>query len=144
MLHLLTHTQVWEGRSRYFWLRLQSCSKHNHPRLLSCLGSFQREGHVVPKLYPVQFVVAHTEYPHGRLEPVATNRLQLRKYFSVNQWPHIFNVTVSFPIFSPNFITTTFVNPYIEVLREMVKMGISRQKHATWTTSGSLRRQSGY
>lgn len=66
MLHLLTHTQVWEGRSRYFWLRLQCCSKHHHPRLLSCFGSFQREGHVLLKLYPVVFVVAHTACPHDR------------------------------------------------------------------------------
>lgn len=46
MLHLLTHTQVWEGRSRYFWLRLRRCSKHHHPRLLSCFGSFHSKGHV--------------------------------------------------------------------------------------------------
>lgn len=59
-----THTQVWEGRSRYFWLRLQCCSKHHHPRLLSCFGSFQREGHVLLKLYPVVFVVAHTLHVH--------------------------------------------------------------------------------
>lgn len=26
MLHLLTHTQVWEGHSRYFWSCLRCCS----------------------------------------------------------------------------------------------------------------------
>lgn len=41
------NTQIWEGRSRHFWLRLQCCSKHHHPRLLSCFGSFHSKGHVL-------------------------------------------------------------------------------------------------
>lgn len=67
MLHLLTHTQVWEGRSRYFWLRLRCCSKHHHPRLLSCFGSFQRKGHVPLKPYPVAGLLLHTLYSHDWL-----------------------------------------------------------------------------
>jgi len=53
MLHL--PTQVWEGRSRYFWLRLHTAQNTTtHSSLLSCFRSFHSKGHVPLWLYPMR------------------------------------------------------------------------------------------